>query len=97
MNSDSINYHYKSYELFKIAKIVLQVTNVANRGTFGCHAVTIIEDRDLNATFFWNIQIFHKSATLKSMLHWREHLDIFNTEHNHWDIEIRTNQDIKNQ
>ncbi len=91
MNLYRIVYHCKSYAVFKIAKIPLDVTNVTNRGTFACRTVTTIENRGQNATFFWNIQIFHKFGTYKSMLHWREHLDIFNTENNHWDIKIRTN------
>ena len=49
MNCDNIIYHWKSYTIFRFAKIPLEETNVANRGTLGCHAVTIIEDRDLNA------------------------------------------------
>ena len=63
MNLYSIIYHWESHAIFKIAKIPLDVTNVANRGTFGCRTVTDIENRDLNATFFWNMQIFPKFAT----------------------------------
>ena len=52
------------------------MTGVGNRGTFAYHAVTIIENRNMNATFFWNIQMFHKFATYKSMDIWTEHSNI---------------------
>ena len=52
------------------------MTNVANRGTFGCRTVTTIENRDINVTFLQNIQIFYKVGTLKSMDIWTEHFYI---------------------
>ena len=52
MNLYSIIYHWESHAIFKIAKIVLEEKNVANRGTFACRTVTTIENRDVNATFF---------------------------------------------
>ncbi|EER32392.1 predicted protein [Candida tropicalis MYA-3404] len=76
MNLYSIIFHSKSYTIFKIAKIVLTVTNVTNRGTFACRTVTTIENRDINATFFWNIQIFYKFGTYKSMDIWTEYSNI---------------------
>ena len=76
MNLYSIIYHWESHAIFKIAKIVLEEKNVANRGTFACRTVMTIENRGQNATFFWNIQIFHKFGTFKSMLNWLEYLDI---------------------
>ena len=67
-------YHYKSYELFRVAKIPLEETNVGNRGTFECRTVTDIENRNMNATFFWSIQIFLRFGTFKSMDLWNGHL-----------------------
>ena len=55
INLYSIIYHYKSYTIFRVAEIVLTVTNASNRGTFACRTVTTIENRNMNATFFWNI------------------------------------------
>ena len=76
MNLYSIIYYCQSYALFRIAKIVLIVTNVSNRGTFACRTVTTIENRGQNATFFWNIQIFYKFGTYKSMDIWTEYSNI---------------------
>ena len=76
MNIYKIIYYRKSYTIFRVAKIVLEVTNVANRGTFACRTVTTIENRDRNATFSKNIQIFHKFGTYKSMDIWTEHSNI---------------------
>ena len=50
------------------------MTNVTNRGTFECHTVTTIENRNINVTFFWNIQMFLKFGTYKSMDLWKGHL-----------------------
>ena len=52
MNLYSIVYHSKSYAVFRVAKIPLEETNVANRGTFGWRTVMTIENRNINATFF---------------------------------------------
>ena len=50
------------------------MTNVGNRGTFGWRTVTTIENRNINATFFWSIQIFLRFETYKSMDLWNGHL-----------------------
>ena len=77
MNIYKIIYYWELYTIFKNAKIVLTVTNVGNRGTFACRAVTTIENRNMNATLFWNIQIFHKFGTYKSMDLWNGHLNLW--------------------
>ena len=67
-------YHYKSYELFRVAKIPLEETNVANRGTFGWRTVMTIENRNINATFS---RTFKCSSNLEHSNLWIYGMDIY--------------------
>ena len=67
-------YHYKSYELFRVAKIPLEETNVGNRGTFECRTVTDIENRNMNATFSG---AFKFSSDLEHSNLWIYGMDIY--------------------
>ena len=90
MNLYSIIYHYKSYTVFKIAKIVTRSDKcfkswnicMSHCNDHRNRVKMLLFSEYPNIPQIRNIQIY--AALDGTFGH-------FNTENNHWDIEIRTN------